>query len=198
MNPPFTRNTTRDWEGATRAEDYVKQFRGLSTTLDTQPKCRIASKGLPADVPRLCWNASAFVRPCRQEAQERWRACPCLARFRSGRAMSWQGFRRLIGRSYADVEVLSITSNGGGISFSADTSIAECLVIARRTMPPQETHGEICIIGTPPARHDAGFDTAQAIGGLEELRSIEDGPYGGTPIIGGRAANGRSYEVARD
>ena len=35
MNPPFTRAGS-DWEGSDRAEDYIKQFRGLSTELDTQ------------------------------------------------------------------------------------------------------------------------------------------------------------------
>ena len=35
MNPPFTRAGS-DWEGSGRQEDYVKQFRGLRTTLETQ------------------------------------------------------------------------------------------------------------------------------------------------------------------
>ncbi len=35
MNPPFTRAGS-DWEGGAREEDYVKQFRGLSTDLETQ------------------------------------------------------------------------------------------------------------------------------------------------------------------
>ena len=35
MNPPFTRAGS-DWEGGGREEDYVKQFRGLSTDLETQ------------------------------------------------------------------------------------------------------------------------------------------------------------------
>ena len=35
MNPPFTRAGS-DWEGSSRQEDYVKQFRGLGTDLETQ------------------------------------------------------------------------------------------------------------------------------------------------------------------
>ena len=35
MNPPFTRAGS-DWEGSSRDEDAIKQFRGLSTELETQ------------------------------------------------------------------------------------------------------------------------------------------------------------------
>ena len=34
MNPPFTRAGS-DWEGSSRSEDYVKQFRGLATSLNS-------------------------------------------------------------------------------------------------------------------------------------------------------------------
>ena len=45
--------------------------------------------------------------------------------------LSWKGFRELFGGSYADLTVLSIAANGKEMSFSSDTGMAECLVIAR-------------------------------------------------------------------
>ena len=46
--------------------------------------------------------------------------------------LSWKGFREMLGKGYTDLQVLSIAANGGDMSFSSDTGMAECLVIARR------------------------------------------------------------------
>ena len=46
--------------------------------------------------------------------------------------LSWRAFRKMLGSSYADLTVLSIAANGKDMSFSADTGMAECLVIARK------------------------------------------------------------------
>ena len=43
MNPPFTRAGS-DWEGANRASDYIKQFRGLDNDLATQRKMSALEK----------------------------------------------------------------------------------------------------------------------------------------------------------
>ena len=46
--------------------------------------------------------------------------------------LSWQGFRRMLAGNYADLEVLSIAANGKDMSFSSDTGMAECLVVATK------------------------------------------------------------------
>ena len=48
MNPPFTRAGS-DWEGSGRQQDYVKQFRGLSTDLETQHAMATLMKQLAKD-----------------------------------------------------------------------------------------------------------------------------------------------------
>ena len=45
---------------------------------------------------------------------------------------SWLKFRRLIATEYSDFTVLSIAANGRDMSFSSDTGMAECLIIARQ------------------------------------------------------------------
>ena len=40
-------------------------------------------------------------------------------------------------REYTDIEVLSIAANGRGMSFSSDTGMAECLVVARKLYPDE-------------------------------------------------------------
>ena len=47
--------------------------------------------------------------------------------------LSWQRFREMLDGDYTDMTVLSIASAGESeMSFSSDTGMAECLVIARR------------------------------------------------------------------
>ena len=46
--------------------------------------------------------------------------------------LSWQGFREMLGGEYTDLAVLSIAANGRDMSFSSDTGMAECLVVARK------------------------------------------------------------------
>ena len=196
MNPPFTRAGS-DWEGAARAEDYVKQFRGLSTTLDTQKEMSDRLKGFAQKTMYHGYAgiASAFVALADKKLKKGGVLALVLP-VSAAAGMSWQGFRQLIGRSYADVEVLSITSNGGGISFSADTSIAECLVIARKNDAiAQENTGQFASLERRPRDMMQASILAQAISGLEEPRSIDDGPYGGTPIIVGEQRTGEVMKL---
>ena len=197
MNPPFTRAGS-DWEGATRAEDYVKQFRGLSTTLDTQ-------KGMSDRLKTFARNtmyhgyagiASAFVAL----ADKKLKLGGVLALVlpvSAAAGMSWQGFRQLIGRSYVDVEVLSITSNGGGISFSADTDIAECLIVANKGSGIEHgDEGRFTSLERRPRDLMQASILARAISGLTEPRSIDDGPYGGTPIVVGEQQTGEVMQLS--
>ena len=109
--------------------------------------------------------------------------------------LSWQGFRELLGREYTDLTVLSIAANGKDMSFSSDTGMAECLVIARKSCvgavrepPPPRAHF------TSLARRPDGFASAALLArGLidyDEIRNIEDGPYGGSALMEGDTAAG--------
>ena len=62
----------------------------------------------------------------------------------------------MLAREYADSEILSIAANGNGMSFSSDTGMAECLVIARKSKPDETTR--------PVAANGASFssDTGMA------------------------------------
>ena len=52
---------------------------------------------------------------------------------------SWAKFRELIAASYTDISIVSIAANGKAMSFSSDTGIAECLVIARKSGDGNDT-----------------------------------------------------------
>ena len=75
MNPPFTRAGS-DWEGIERSEDYVKQFRGLSTDLETQKEMakRLGKQAQGHVLSRLCGHRLGLRGARGQEAQTGRRA----------------------------------------------------------------------------------------------------------------------------
>ena len=66
--------------------------------------------------------------------------------------LSWQNFRQLLSESYTDISVVSIAASGGKFSFSSDTGIAECLVMAckRRVEESIETRMHCTSLGQRP------------------------------------------------
>ena len=103
--------------------------------------------------------------------------------------LSWERFRQLLSRDYTDLEILSIAaSNITDLSFSADTGLAECLVVARklRTGEKGTARGRFTSLSHRPQGFAHASETSKSVLNSTEVRQIEDGPYGGTPLtIGG-------------
>ena len=196
MNPPFTR-AAADWEGASRQSDYVKQFRGLSTTLDTQKEMSAVLRGYTRDT---CYHgyagiASAFVAL----ANTKLRAGGVLALvlpLSVANGLSWQGVRALFANDYTDLAVVSIAANGDEMSFSADTVMAECLVVARKHSTAANSGGASKVHFTSLTQRPASFAEADAIAkritGSDQVRALEAGPAGGTAVFVGTGKLGES------
>ena len=103
--------------------------------------------------------------------------------------LSWERFRQLLSRDYTDLEILSIAASRiTDLSFSADTGLAECLVVARklRTGEKGTARGRFTSLGHRPQGFAHASETSKSVLNSTEVRQIEDGPYGGTPLtIGG-------------
>ena len=185
MNPPFTRAGS-DWEGSDRSEDYIKQFRGLSTDLETQKEM---AQRLSKYAKGTCYHgyagiASAFVALAHKKLRPGGVLALVLP-LSAASGLSWQVFRETILRGYLNVNVLSIAaSNNDDLSFSADTGLAECLVVARKMRPDEASVGSALF--TSLTRRPQGFPHASAISngilGIDNVRGISDGPYGGTTL----------------
>ena len=188
MNPPFTRAGS-DWEGSGRQEDYVKQFRGLSTDLEAQ---KAMSKRLRRYSRGSCYHgyagiASAFAAL----ADKKLRPGGVLAvvlPLSSAAGISWRHFRHMLASHCMDLTVVSIAgSDNDDLSFSADTGMAECLVIAKKLKADENPSERIHFVSL--AQRPQGFADSNAIArtiiGSDYIRGIEDGPYGGTPLIVG-------------
>ena len=96
---------------------------------------------------------------------------------------SWQNVRKLWAKEYHDVIVITIadavTEN---CAFSADTNMAECLVIATKGKSKNTGRATfVCLERCPDGELEAQ-EIAKVIRGIKDIRCLEDGINRGNPI----------------
>jgi len=192
MNPPFTRAGS-DWEGDEREADTVKQFRGLGSAPETQKEMSSREKRFARDT---CAHGYAGIASSFAALGDRkLRPGGVLALvlpLSAATGVSWEKFRQMLTDGYADLEVLSIAANGGDISFSSDTGMAECLVIARKreAEEPPARRARFVSLRRRPQSFVHAAETAKSIRAAELIRRIDEGPYGGAPLMVGDEVEG--------
>ena len=199
MNPPFTRAGS-DWEGSGRKEDSIKQFRGLSTSLETQKDMAARVTNFARD---SCYHgyagiASAFVALADRKVKPGG-AVALVLPLSVAAGASWKGVRRLFDAEYEDLKIVSLAATGAGMSFSADTGMAECLVVARKRAGDTAGRSDrrtFVSLDERPRGFAAAATIARKIGSLRSARALEDGPYGGTPIEIGDEGIGEMVKAA--
>jgi len=111
---------------------------------------------------------------------------------------SWEDSRLLLRRDYSDLVILSIAGAGSeDMSFSADTGMAECLVVGRKSKTDNK-RATFVILNERPAYPLLGAGAAQQIHKLiaeKNLRRLEDGPLGGTPLYFGDDVIGQAMDA---
>ncbi len=99
---------------------------------------------------------------------------------------SWSKVRNLIAREYHEVFVLTIAAPDiKNCSFSADTKIAECLIIATKGKSTSTERGIFVCLSRCPHSELEALEFAKQINKLTKIRKLEDGPVGGNSIIVG-------------
>ena len=168
MNPPFTRPTNHE-----KAEVPVPSFAGLGTSEDEQ---QAMSKRL-AQIRRQLVNpvghgnaglASNFIDLAHVKTKPGGVLALVLpAAFVSG--SSWKDARRLLESKYKDLVVLTIAAHGQtDRAFSADTGMAEALVVANKCRGGQQGCGETLFVNLYHRPHNLAeaFETARAVSHL--------------------------------
>ena len=184
MNPPFTRAGS-DWEGAERSEDAVKQFRGLGNDLVTQKAMSQKTKQLAKDTCAhgFAGIASTFVALADKKLKPGGVLALVLP-LSAAVGLSWLKFRQLIMADYSELQVLSIAANGKDMSFSSDTGMSECLIVARKS---KQTATLPSVVQFTSLRARPGWilqatETAKNVVWGHSIRRLEAGPFGGTPL----------------
>ena len=180
MNPPFTRATNHEGAHADVVNPAFAAFAASKADMDAMGK-RMRSRGRDSCYDGKAGLASAFTALADKKLKSGGVLALVLPLSMASGA-SWEKFRQTLAADYTDLEILSIAANGKDMSFSADTGMAECLVVARKRRvgeTPAESTRFTSLRRRPPG-FAAAAEVAKGILSAGEIRGIEDGPYGGT------------------
>ena len=198
MSPPFTRATNH--EGA-HADITNPAFAAFDATPADQTAMgdRINQLGKDSCYHGNAGIASAFAALAHKKL--RFGGVLALVLPLSAAAgLSWQGFRETLAKNYTDLTVLSVAaSDNNHLSFSADTGMAECLVIARKLKQTEATtgirRGHFISLGRRAQGFAHAGSLAMNVSNSEQARRVEDGPYGGTALMIGDELASESMTV---
>ena len=182
MNPPFTSNTAKE---AANIGVFAPAFAAFNASDKDQ---RDMAKKMAILKQETSYHghagmASAFAALAHRKLKPGGILALVLPLTASA-ASSWRPFRGMLESDYSDASVLSIAANGADMSFSADTGIAECLVVARKNQD-KDVSGCLISLRHRPHGHAEASVVANMVVGLDSIRGIQDGPYGGSPILVG-------------
>ncbi|MDE0636084.1 MAG: hypothetical protein OXI43_09595 [Candidatus Poribacteria bacterium] len=181
LNPPFTRPDSDASSGTPKAV-----FKGSGRDKEEEKAMRKARK-------RKKWRvgngnaglASDFVDLADKMLKENGKSrmgfilpITCLA------GSDWKKVRNMWATEYHDVVVLTIAdAEGEGCAFSADTSMAECIVVATKGEKTDNTgRGTFIPLDYRPRSVIEALETVNVIHKIERIRQLEDGPIGGDLI----------------
>ena len=182
MNPPFTSNTTKE---VANIGVFAPAFAAFNASDEDQKDMAKKMAKLKKDT---CYHghagmASAFAALAHRKLKPGGVLALVLPLTASA-ASSWRRFREMLESDYCHLSVLSIAANGAGMSFSADTGIAECLAVARKNQN-KNVSGCFVSLAHRPRGHSEAAVVANKVMGQVSIRRIQDGPYGGSPVLVG-------------
>ncbi len=195
MNPPFTSNT-KHYD----AEAGVLNAAFAAFDATPQEQSEMAARLKQAAKETTYHGHAGLASAFASLADKKLRSGGVVALvlpFTAVNGSSWTKFRDLIATRYTDLTVVSIASNGQGISFSSDTGIAECLVIGRKLGEDEKPsrRAKFISLRRRPASLVEAAEISKTILSDSTTRSLEDGPYGGTIIYSGTSQSGEMLDA---
>lgn len=194
MNPPFTRPTNHEGD---HRDIPNPAFAGFETSPEAQEK--MADKLKKGRNKQMAGHgnaglASNFIDVAQSKIKEEGILALVLPyTFVSG--ASWDNARKMLERYYQDIMIVSIANSKVNESaFSADTAIAEVLLIAQRTLEPNEAPPTVTYVNLtqrPASISEAGIAT-QVISKLANTMAVGRLDYNKEVSFGNfiRSANG--------
>ncbi len=182
MNPPFTRNVTHEGQ---YADTYAAAFAAYESSKADQ---KDMSGRLDRFKRDTCYHGSAGMASAFAAlADKKLKPGGVLALvlpLSVSAGTSWEKFRQMLGAGYTDLEVLSIANSDDDLSFSSDTGMAECLVVARkRGKRNSDRRSRFVSFNLKPDSFVMSEALSRGIMEYADVRKLEDGSYGGTDLF---------------
>ena len=187
MNPPFTRQGGQE---ADRRGVGNAAFAAFNTTRRVQERMQRHLRRVSGS-ERLGTGNAGLAAHFSDLGMRKLRAGGSLAIVLPLSAMSgseWDPVRKAIGQRFSEIIVVTINQpKSERVSFSADTGMAECLVVATGDPPTEgtEPRSVFAVLDEQPAssiRSDLVATAIRQVINEGNVRRLEDGPTGGTPI----------------
>ena len=185
MNPPFTRNVTR--EGA-YAETVAAAFAAFEASDADQRQMARRMEVLKKDT---CYHGNAGISSAFAALGEKklkpGGVLALVLPLSAASGLSWRGFRQMLADDFSDLTVLSIAANGRDMSFSSETGMGECLVIARKRKAEESrmTRAQFISLHRRPQGFAEAAEISRNILDTSKVRQLEEGPYGGERLVVG-------------
>ena len=184
LNPPFTRpdsdpNSSTPkavFKGSDRDKDEEKAMRRARGQKDW--RVGDGNAGLPSDFVDL---ADKMLKTNGKSRMGFILPATCLT------TSDWRKVRNMWATEYHDVVVITIAdARGESCAFSADTSMAECMVVATKGKKASNTgRGTFISLNHRPRSVLEALEIANAIHRLNSTRRLEDEPSGGDLLKAG-------------
>ena len=186
MNPPFTTNTSNE---GSRLGQFNATFAAFETSKVDQREMgkKLASVTQDTSYHGNAGIASAFVALGNRKLKMGGVLALVLP-LTAAVGLSWRNTRELLAKDFSEINVLSIAATKGDMSFSSDTGMAECLIIARKTGMKESNQRQritFTSLGHRMPNFASASAVAQTLAKAEWIRPIEAGPIGGTRLFVG-------------
>ncbi len=194
MNPPFTRNTGHEGK---KIGVPNPMFAAFEFSTDVQQKMSKAlerlTKGKGTCADGNAGEASIFLALADKKLKQNGILALIMPlSLISGEA--WSKSRTLLYNNYSNLIVASIIGDNtdsdddiSDISFSADTGMGECIIVAQKSMTLNK-RAIFVTLNQKPNYPLIGATIAEKVNKCIEnntIRALEDGPLGGTPLYFG-------------
>ncbi len=199
MNPPFTRATNHEGAHADITNPAFAAFDATPADQTAMGK-RINKLGRGTCYHGNAGIASAFAALADKKLKPGGVLALVLP-LSAAAGLSWQKFRQMLADDYTDLTVLTIAAATMMICrFQPIPVWPNALVIARKLKRREQPSPRMHF--TSLTRRPQGFAHASAIAGnvasANGVRQVEDGPYGGTPLMVGAELAGQMMTAPND
>jgi hypothetical protein len=181
MNPPFVRPTNHEGE---RSNTPNPMFAAFYTTAKQQKQMsdRLSTMARDTVYHGNAGEASAFLALAHRKISPSGTLAlvmPAILLF----GASWEESRKLLRRHYSNLCIVSIAAaRDDALSFSADSDIAECLIVGERSWEGGNRATFVMLKAKPDSPLE-GKTIARLIRERQATaRRLEDGPVGGTAV----------------
>ncbi len=203
MNPPFTRPTNHEGKHVDVINPAMAAFGTSDLDMDEMgDKLKKLSKGTCAH--GNAGIASAFAAVANRKLKLKPGGVLALVLpLTVAAGASWQDLRTLLAKHYEEVEIVSLaTPKNYDVAFSADTAMADCLVIARKKSAyipkSQPVPTRFVSLRQRPDKLAAAGETARKLNELSAKkikRKLESGPFGADEVFCGKEKMGETIQA---